>query len=141
MDNPIAKNAQYSPQIQNEIIGVIAYDALQRGLMDEVKKAKFFIILADEVESHFVEQLPICVRLVDKSNDICKEFLEFRRCTQVNGEAISNEIFPIINKADLYIMNCRCQGYDGASNMSSEVIIYFYLHHSVKPGCFRSVLI
>ena len=75
MDNPIAKNAQYSPQIQNEIIGVIAYDALQRDLMDEVKKAKFFIILADEVESHFVEQLPICVRLVDKSNDICKEFL------------------------------------------------------------------
>ena len=141
MDNPIAKNAQYSPQIQNEIIGVIAYDALQRDLMDEVKKAKFFIILADEVESHFAEQLPICVRLVDKSNDICKEFLEFRRCTQVNGEAISNEIFPIINKADLYIMNCRCQGYDEASNMSSEVIIYFYLHHSVKPGCFRSVLI
>ena len=141
MDNPIAKNAQYSPQIQNEIIGVIAYDALQRDLMDEVKKAKFFIILADEVESHFVEQLPICVRLVDKSNDICKEFLEFRRCTQVNGEAISNEIFPIVNKADLYIMNFRCQGYDGASNMSSEVIIYFYLHHSVKPGCFRSVLI
>ena len=141
MDNPIAKNAQYSPQIQNEIIGVIAYDTLQRDLMDEVKKAKFFIILADEVESHFVEQLPICVRLVDKSNDICEEFLEFRRCTQVNGEAISNEIFPIINKADLYIMNCRCQGYDGASNMSSEVIIYFYLHHSVKPGCFRSVLI
>ena len=59
MDNPIAKNAQYPPQIQNEIIGIIAYDTLQRDLIDEVKKAKFFIILADEVESHFVEELPI----------------------------------------------------------------------------------
>ena len=75
MDNPIAKSAQYSPQIQNEIIGIIAYDALQRDLIEEVKKAKFFIILAHEVESHFAEQVPICVRLVDKSNDICKEFL------------------------------------------------------------------
>ena len=86
LDNPIATNAQYfSPQIQNEIISVIAYDVLQRDLINEVKKAKFFSILADEVESHHVEQLPICVRFVDKSNDIREEFLEFGRCTQVNG--------------------------------------------------------
>ena len=86
LDNPIARNAQYlSPQIQNEIISIKAYDVLQRDLINEVKKAKFFTILADEVESHHVEQLPICVRFVDKSNDIREEFLEFGRCTQVNG--------------------------------------------------------
>ena len=93
MDNPIARNAQYlSLQIQNKIISIIAYGILQKDLIDEVKKVKFFTILADEVESHHVEQLPICVRFVDKSNDIREEFLEFGRCTQVNGEAISNEI-------------------------------------------------
>ena len=75
--NPIARKAQYlSPQIQNEIIAIIAYDVLQRDLIDAVKKAKFFTILAGEVESHHVEQLPICVRFVDKSNDISQEFLE-----------------------------------------------------------------
>ena len=93
LDNPIARNAQYlSLQIQNKIISIIAYGILQKDLIDEVKKVKFFTILADEVESHHVEQLPICVRFVDKSNDIREEFLEFGRCTQVNGEAISNEI-------------------------------------------------
>ena len=61
LDNPIAKNAQYlSHQIQNEIISIIAYDILQRDLINGVKKAKFFTIFADEVESHHAEQLPIC---------------------------------------------------------------------------------
>ena len=88
LDNPIARNTQYlSPQIQNEIIDIIAYDILQKGLIDEVRNAKFYTILTDELESHHVEQLPICVRFVDKSNDIRKEFLKFGRCTQVNGEA------------------------------------------------------
>ena len=106
MDNPIARNAQYlSPQIQNEIISIIVYDVLQRDLINEVKK--FFSILTDDVESHHVEQLPICVRFVDKSNDIRDGFLEFGRCTQVNVGSISNEILRIIKKADLDITNCR----------------------------------
>ena len=75
MDNPIARNGQYlPPQIQNEIIGIIAYDVLQRNLIDEVEKAKSFTILADELDSHHVEQLPISVRFVDKSNDVREEF-------------------------------------------------------------------
>ena len=75
MDNPIARNGQYlPPQIQNEIIGIIAYDVLQRNLIDEVEKAKLFTILADELDSHHVEQLSISVRFVDKSNDVREEF-------------------------------------------------------------------
>ena len=66
MDNPIARNVPYlSPQIQYEIIGIIAYDVLQRDLSNEVKKAKFFTILAEEVEGHYLEQLPICVKFVE----------------------------------------------------------------------------
>ena len=66
--------------------------------------------------------------LVNKSNDIRNEFLEFGKCTKVNGEAISNEILQIIKKVDLDIMNCRGQGYSEASNISSESVIYFYLN-------------
>ena len=59
LDNPIARNAQYlSPQIQNEIIRVIAYAVLQRDLINEVKKAKFFTILADEVEVTMLNNFP-----------------------------------------------------------------------------------
>ena len=140
MDNPIARNAQYlSPHILNDIIGIIVYDVLQRDLIDEVKKAKFFIILTDEVEGRHDEQLSICMWFVDKSNDKGEEFLEVGRCTQINGETISTEILRIIKKADLYIMNCRSQGYDRVSNMSSGVVISLY--HSIREGRLRSVLI
>ena len=77
----VAKNAKYiSPTIQNEIIDIIVYDILQAKLIKEIKDAKFFSILADGVENHHVEQLPICIRFVDANSSIRDKFLEFGRC-------------------------------------------------------------
>ena len=119
----VAKNAKYtSPTIQNEIIDIIAYDILQAKLIKEIKDAKFFSILADEVENHHVEQLPICIRFVDANSSIREEFLEFGRCKRLNREAIAKEILRVLKKAGLDISNCRGQGYDGAANMSSEAV-------------------
>ena len=53
----------------------------------------------------------------------------------ISGESISNEILRIIEKADLDIMNCCGQDYVGASSMSSEAVIYFYLYHSIRAEC------
>ena len=106
---PVARNATYiSPKIQNEIINIIAYDVLQKYLIDEIKTAKFFTILADEVESHHVEQLPLCIRFVDDKKNICEVFLEFGKSTRVTGEAIAYQIIHI-KKAELDIMDCRGQ--------------------------------
>ena len=111
LEAPSAKNATYiSPGIQNELIDIISYDVLQKQLIDEVKEAKFFSIIADEVESHHTEQLPICVRFVDKECNIREEFLEFGKCVQTNGESIFKELMRIIEKAGLDIELCRDQG-------------------------------
>lgn len=134
---PVARNATYlSPSIQNEIINIIAYDILQKDVVEEIKTAKFFAILADEVESHHIEQLPLCIRFVDTKKNIREEFLEFGRCTQVNGEAITNEILRILDKAGLEIKDCRGQGYDGASNMSSEAV---GVQGRIKSMCEKAV--
>ena len=120
---PVAGNATYiSPKIQTEIINIIAYELLQKYLIDEIKNAKFFTILAHEVKSHHVEQLPLCIRFVDDKKNIREEFLEFGKCARVTGEAISNQIIHIIKKVGLDIKDCRGQGYRGASNMSSEAV-------------------
>ena len=59
LDDPIAKNSQYlSPHIQNEIIGIIAYGILQRDLIDEVKKAKFFTILLARLRVTMLSNFP-----------------------------------------------------------------------------------
>ena len=91
-------------------------------MIEEIKQAKFFSILADKVESHHVEQLPLCVRFVDKCNNIREEFIEFGKCEQVNGGAIASEIVCLLEKANLDVKNCCGQGYDGARSMSSEAV-------------------
>ena len=64
IEYPLRKNATYlSPLIQNDITNIIGKDLLQANLVKEINCAKFFLILADEVESHDVEQLPLCIRL------------------------------------------------------------------------------
>ena len=95
---------------------------LQKDLIDEIKTAKFFTIVADEVEIDHVEQLPLRIRFVDDKKNIREEFLEFGKYTRVTGEAIANQIIHIIEKAGLDIKDCRGQGYDGANNMSSEAV-------------------
>ena len=75
-------------------------------------------LLADEVESHKVEQLPVCIRFVDKNNNVCEEFLALGRCEQLSGKVIATEIIRVLEKSNLDIKNFRGQGYDGASNMS-----------------------
>ena len=93
---PVARNATYiSPKIQNQIINIVAYDALQKHLIDEIKTAKFFEILADEVKSHHVEQLHLGIRFIDDKKNICEVFLEFGESTQVTGEAIAHQIIHI----------------------------------------------
>ena len=63
VENPSRKNAPYlSPLIQNEITNIIEKYLLQANLVKEINRARFYLILADEVESHHVEKLPLCIR-------------------------------------------------------------------------------
>ena len=115
---------------------VIGYDILQTDLINEIKEVKFFSILADEVGSHKVEQLPVCIRFVDKNNNIRREFLEFGRCEQLTGKVIATEIIRVLEKSNLDKKNFRGQGYDSASNMLSEEV---GLQKQLKELCEKAV--
>ena len=67
-------------------------------MVEEGKEAKFFSLMAGEVESHHTEQLSICLRFVDKEWYIREECLEFGKCEQTNGESVFKEIMRIIEK-------------------------------------------
>lgn len=57
---PRAKNVTHlSPKSQNNIISVIGYDVVHANLVDEIRKAGFFSVMADEVSNHNVEHMPI----------------------------------------------------------------------------------
>ena len=109
----IPKYTYLLPRIKNETINIIGNDILQPALIKEIKEPKCFNILADEAE-----QLPICIKFIYKSKDI----LKFGRCEGLSGKVIATEIMRVLEKSNLNIKNCHGQGYDGASNMSSEAV-------------------
>ena len=56
---PRDKSAQYmSPQIQNELFSVLSKMILN-DILKEIRKAKFFAIMADKATSHNDEQLSL----------------------------------------------------------------------------------
>ena len=84
LNSPRAKNATYlSPITQNVIINVIKYDLILTNIISEVKDATFYFVLAEEVISHNVEHLPICVPFVDRDFNIREELVALLKLARV----------------------------------------------------------
>lgn len=121
LHSPRAKNATYlSPKIQNEVINIIGNDIIRADLVDEIKKAVFYSVMADEVSSHNIEHLALCVRFVDENCDIREEFVSFVKLDRVRAEDITSSIISTVEGLGLSLNELRGQGYDGASSMSGE---------------------
>ncbi|XP_072039158.1 uncharacterized protein [Amphiura filiformis] len=106
LNKPRLRNALYvSPQIQNELIDIIGQEFIQKSILKEVRDAKYFAIMVDEVTSHNKEMMPLCVRFVDSSKTIREEFLHFSQLTRVTGKAIADRIKSDLLRLDLDISN------------------------------------
>lgn len=121
LSSPVMKNATYmSPQTQNDVLDILGNDFILHDIITEVKEAKFYSILADEVTSHNVEHLAFCVCFVDRDDNIREEFLKFVPLSHITGVYLAKTILQTIEKIGLDPSNIRGQGYDGAANMSSQ---------------------
>ena len=123
MQKMFPRNATYkSKTTQNQLIDVCG-EMLTEEIVDEIKDAKFFSILADEVsDCSNIEQMSVVIRFVDRTLTIREEFLGFFPCKLgLSGEAIANSIMKFVEKLGLNMEFCRGQGYDGAGNMAGRV--------------------
>ena len=121
LQKPRARNATYlSPRSQNEIISVIGYDVIRTRIISEVKNARFYSIMADEVSSHNAEHLPLCLWFVDDKSEIQEEFVTFLKLERVRAVDIANAIVGCLEGLGLSLNNLQGQGYDEASTMSGE---------------------
>ena len=78
LENPRQRNATYvSPRIQNEIIDIIGKNIIQKSILEQIRKAKYFSIMVDEVTSHNTEVMPLCIRFVDSDKHIREELYSF----------------------------------------------------------------
>ena len=109
-----------SPQTQNELLEVVAKHILLKQIVQEVKEAKFYSVMADEVTSHNCEQLALCIRFVGADNTIREEFLQFSKLARITWKHVADEIIQILEDLGIPVVNMCGQGYDGAPNMSSH---------------------
>ena len=99
----------------------VVSDALQNAIVDKIKTAKYFSVLADEVtDISNLEQLSLVIRFVDKNKQIREDFLDFITVYRITGDSLSKAILVRLSSWDIDIANCRGQGYDGAYSMSSS---------------------
>ena len=118
------KNATYrSKTIQNKLI-TICGEQIKQKIISEIKESNcpIYSVLGDEAtDCSNTEQMPIVLRYVDSNKEINERFIKFVECDRVTGEALAENIEHTLEEVGLHLENCRGQGYDGASAMSSQV--------------------
>ena len=114
------KNAMYtSKTIQNDLIECIG-GHIRDKILKEVKEAKYYSVLCDEVvDITCMQQVSIVLRFVDSGRNIREEFLDFIKVERITGEVLAREIKNVLARYGLDLQNCRGQCYDGATNMSA----------------------
>ncbi|RVE46777.1 hypothetical protein evm_008561 [Chilo suppressalis] len=116
------KNAQYtSPRIQNEILNICGL-LIREKLVDDVKAASAYSILADETaDIAGKEQLSIGLRYYDqKEKNIKEEFIGFVELQKMDAQTIATEINRFINSLNIDVNKCVGQGYDGCATMAGK---------------------
>ena len=115
------KKSFVSHDIQNEYLELMAHH-ITRGLLNRIRAAKYFSIIADEVTDQTRQhQLGISIRWVDELFVVHEDFLGLYLLPKDDAETITRLIKDCLLRSSLLITNCRGQCYDGASVMAGHV--------------------
>lgn len=116
-----------SPQIQNELISLLA-SKIEEDIVSEIQKSQFFSIIMDTTQDiGKIDQLSQVFRYVIVERDenfratgikIEEAFLGFQSVEDQSAAGLEHTIVETIEKKGLDLSKCRGQGYDGAATMS-----------------------
>ena len=107
-----------SPDIQNEIIKLLAHDVQSR-IATEIQNCKYFMICSDgTTDITGQEQLSVILRCVASDFTINEYFLGFVTMALTTGEKIASATMDVLLRLNIDIGYCRAQEYDGAANMT-----------------------
>ena len=112
------RNARYtSKTIQNELIQV-AGGKIRTEILEEVKQAKFYSIIADEVtDVSNKEELSLVIRYVHEEQ-VREVFVDFVEVERITGQVLGETILRWLRNHNISPADMRGQCYDGASNMA-----------------------
>ena len=119
--NQNASHISKSPQ--NKLIKCCG-EIICEQLIAEVKKSKFYSILADETsDCSNKEQMSLVLCFVAEEFNVREEFLRFIHCKEgLSGKDLASIILKCLNEdLTLDILDCHGQGYDSAGAVSGSI--------------------
>ena len=127
------KHRQWTaPMIQNEILALFSKFVLDR-IITQIQASGPYSIIADETSDvSNLEQVSLYVRFVQEGK-IHENFIGFLETPSTTGQSLFDLIKTVLESHSLDFMNLVGQGYDGASNMSSQKVGVSGLMQKVAP--------
>lgn len=114
------KFASYtSPDIQKEILHVFSM-RVKNTIREEIRDAKFCLIVDESRDESKKEQMAIVLRFVDNNGFLQERFFGLVHVSNTSAATLKDGIHYVLSHHNLNIQNIRGQGYDGASNMRGE---------------------
>ena len=116
------KEGRYqSPEIINEIIGIMGRNVL-RSLLSDIQNQKFFSLMADETRDiSNREQLVICLRWVSECYEVQEDLVSLAQLDNTSAETIYLTLKACLIQLGIAFKDCRGQAYDGAASFQGHV--------------------
>ena len=104
---------------QNEILQIIIALKVLHGISSDIAESGYYSIMADEsIDASNIEQLVICIHLVDKMMTACEEYIGLVPVTQTNADIIVVCTKDVLLHMNLRIQDAHGQCCDGCSTMT-----------------------
>ena len=114
------ENVYTSPDIQNEIVKVMALQVLREITVD-LQTSPFLTIMADETtDATNKEQVTLVLRWVTEELEVHEEFLGLYQVERIDSSTLTAVIKDVLMRANISLHKLRGQCYDGASSMSGS---------------------
>ncbi|KAL5568121.1 hypothetical protein UlMin_024696 [Ulmus minor] len=119
--NFLADHIEEVRAIQKDIVNACAVETINVIIRD-MGDATFFILVDESRDVSIKEQMVVMFRYVDKKGYVIESFIGIEHVANTTVVSLKIAIDKLFSKYGLSISRLRGQGYDGASNMISNVV-------------------
>ena len=124
----IAERIQYGPAnakythhtIQNALLDIMKDMTLEQ-IREELRKAEYFTVLADESKDTSKNEQVVVVAVRYCLNGIHEEFVGIAEAQSLDTNGLTHTIISQLGRIDARMKNCVGQGYDGASVVAGRL--------------------
>ncbi|XP_076929537.1 uncharacterized protein LOC143593981 [Bidens hawaiensis] len=122
LSNVSKNNQMMAPSIQKEICNCSVAEVVKK-IFDELGDDVFSILVDESRDVSKKEQMDVVLRYVDKFGFVKERFVDLVHVMETTVLSLKKAIDELFAHYNLILSRIRCQGYDGASNMSVVYLI------------------